>query len=134
MRKITLDKEKSKSLLRMSRKILDRIEDTDKNKFPSQVLKDYYTSMKQLMEATASVEGVKAEGKGAHSKLIDWVCDNYSFTESDRQFLQQLRKYRNRINYEGFTIGTEYLERNEDKIKEIIQRLRDKLSDDLLHK
>ena len=44
-------------------------------------------------------------------------------SESDRQFLQQIRDYRNRISYEGFMINKNYIIFNRDKILYIINRL-----------
>ena len=127
MRKITPDKEKSKSLLKMAEKSLERLKETDKKKYPSQTLRDYYDILRQLMEGLASLEGVKSQGKGAHKKLIDWVCEEYNLKESERHFLQKIRKYRNRIEYEGFSIDFSYLERNETRIDDMIQIFKEKL-------
>ncbi|MCJ7479038.1 MAG: hypothetical protein MUP63_02560 [Candidatus Nanohaloarchaeota archaeon QJJ-7] len=113
----------------MVEKIEKRIEETDKEKFPSQVLKDYYTATKQLMEALAASEGVKSSGEGAHKKLINWVAEEYNLKESERQFLQQMRKYRNRITYEGFNIEYGYLERNQDRIENVMEELERELED-----
>lgn len=129
MRRITPDREKAKSLAKMVEKIEKRIEETDKEKFPSQVLKDYYTATKQLMEALAASEGVKSSGEGAHKKLINWVAEEYNLKESERQFLQQMRKYRNRITYEGFNIEYGYLERNQDRIENVMEELERELED-----
>lgn len=76
------------------------------------------------MEALSSLDGVKSEGRGAHKKLIDWVADKYNFWEKERIFLHQMRLYRNRISYEGFSIKTGYLKRNEEKIEQIIKKLK----------
>ncbi|MFB6089390.1 MAG: hypothetical protein ABEK36_06430 [Candidatus Aenigmatarchaeota archaeon] len=131
MREVRPDREKSKALFKMSKKILSRIEETNKSNFPTQVLRDYYTVIKQLMEAISSIEGLKSEGKGAHKKLINWICKEYGFSESKRKLLQQIRKYRNRINYEGFTIRKNYLERNEYEIEKIIKKLEEILKSKL---
>lgn len=127
MRKITPDKEKSKSLLKMAEKSLKRLKETDTKKYPSQTLRDYYDILRQLMEGLASLEGVKSQGKGAHKKLIDWISNEYNLKENDRHFLQKMRKYRNRIEYEGFSIDFSYLERNETRIEDMIQKLKEKL-------
>ncbi len=125
MRKITPDKEKAQSLLKMSRKTKNRIKNTNIEKFPSQTLKDYYNVIRQLMEALSCLEGIKIEGKGIHKKLIDWTMEEYSFPENHRVFLQQLRRRRNRISYEGFFIEEHYLLRNQEKLEKVINEFSD---------
>ena len=75
------------------------------------------------MEAITLSEGIKFRGDGAHQELIDYISKKYSLGESIRQFLQQLRDYRNRISYEGFMINKNYILSNQDKIKQIIKLL-----------
>ena len=41
--------------------------------------------------------------------------------------MEQLRKYRNRISYEGYSIDRNYLERNEEKIEKTIEKLKELL-------
>lgn len=127
MREVTADKSRARSLLKMSKKVLRRIESTDSEKFSSQVLRDYYSVTHQLMEAISSLKGIKIEGRGAHRKLVDWSSDECGLPEKDRCFLQQLRRNRNRISYEGFFIKAEYLKRNQRKMDEVIDKLRDEL-------
>lgn len=120
MRDVSPDPEKARSLKKMSEKILERVKETDKERFPSQVLRDYYDAIRQLMEAVASLHGVKSEGLGAHQQLIDWFVDEYNLSENKRQFLHQIRKHRNRFEYEGLFVKKGYIERNLHKFKEII--------------
>ncbi len=127
MRKVTPDPEKARSLRKMSGKILDRIEETDVEEFPSQVLQDYYDVLHQLIEAIANLDGMETGGPGAHQNLINWFADEYDVSEDVREFLQQLREYRNRISYEGFFVKVGYLERNEDRIVSVIDFLFDVL-------
>ncbi|MFW5902704.1 MAG: hypothetical protein ACOCTT_02345 [archaeon] len=49
------------------------------------------------MEASSSLEG-RIEGRGYHKKIIDWATDKYNFSEGDRNFLQDLRRNRNKIS------------------------------------
>lgn len=125
MRKVNPDPEKAKSLVKMSKKIKNRIDETNLEKYPSQVMKDYYEILKQLMEAIASLDGVKTKGKGAHKRLIDWIAKKYNLPERDRQFLQQIRVYRNRISYEGLSIDVGYLKRNKGKLEGFIRKFRE---------
>ena len=108
----------------MSEKILNRVKETDVEKFPSQVLRDYYDAIRQLMEAIASLNGVKSEGVGAHQQLIDWIVDEYEFSEKKRRFLHQVRKHRNRFEYEGHFVDEDYVKRNKSEFNEIIRKLK----------
>ena len=121
--KIKPDKQKAASLKNMAKITRERLEETDKMKYPSNTLKDYYDSIHELLEAITLQEGIKIKGEGAHQELIDYVVEKYSFSENERIFLQQMREYRNKISYEGFTIDPEFMERNDAKIKAILKKL-----------
>ena len=123
MRKVTPDKQKAESLRKMAEQTLARIKDTDAQKYPSQVLKDYYEALHYLMESLACLKGIKNSGDGAHAELIDWICHECALPEADRQFLHILRSNRNRIAYEGFSIGYEFLADNKAQIEVAIQKI-----------
>ena len=125
--KISPDKQKSKSLKIMAKITLERLEETDMVKYPTNTLTDYYDVIHKLMEALSMVNGIKANGEGAHQELIDYIAKQYNFDEQTRQFLQQMRIYRNRISYEGFMVHENYINLNQEKIKEIIEKLFDEL-------
>ena len=115
------DRNRSMSLLKMAEVTLKRLNETDKLKYPSNTLDDYYDIIHMLMEALALAEGIKVKGEGAHLELIDFICKEHSMDK--REFLQQLRTYRNRISYEGFSIKRDYIERNDARINGIIEHL-----------
>ena len=123
IRKIQPDPQKAASLRNMAKITWERLEETDKMKYPSNTLKDYYDSIHELLEALTLQEGIKVKGEGAHQELIDYVVKKYSFPENERIFLQQIREYRNKISYEGFMIDPEFMERNDAKIKVILKKL-----------
>ncbi len=123
------DKQKAKSLKRMAGITLERVSETDINKYPSNVLVDYYDIIHKLLEAITLLEGTKVKGEGAHEELIEYVAKSYSLDEQARQLVQQMRDYRNRNSYEGFMINKNYVFLNEKKIKELIELLFDKLSE-----
>lgn len=126
--KVQPDKQKSKSLKRMAEITLERVNETDVNKYPSNVLVDYYDIIHKLLEAITMQEGTKIKGEGAHQELIEYVVKTHGFDEQMRQLLQQMRDYRNRISYEGFMINKNYVLLNEKKIKELIELLFDRFS------
>lgn len=123
--KIQPDKQKAESLKKMARITLERLKGTDTEKYPTNTLTDYYDVIHKLMEALTLAEGIKIKGEGAHQELIDYVAKLHNFDEQTRQFLQQMRNYRNRISYEGFMIQKNYIMLNQRKIDAIIQKLFD---------
>ncbi len=128
MRHVFADRGKAKALLRMAELVVSRIRETSTSKYASQILKDYYDALHGLMEALAAAKGVKTEGEGAHEKLIEWAAKECGFSESDRQFLHMLRRYRNRISYEGFSIEPPYIERNRKRILNLYDILKTRLN------
>ena len=121
--KIKPDKQKPASLKKMAEITLQRLNKTDMDAYPSNTLLDFYDSIHKLLEATALKEGIKIKGEGAHQELIDYVAKQGKFDEQTRQFLQQMREYRNRISYEGFMVNRNYIELNKEKIQDIIRHL-----------
>lgn len=120
---IKSDKQKAEALQKMAEITLKRLEETDKEKYPSNTLTDYYDIMHKLMEATTLQEGIKIKGEGAHQQLIDYVAKKKNLNEQDRLFLQEMRGIRNRISYEGFMVNKNYISLNIKEIKGIIDRL-----------
>lgn len=49
--KVSPDKEKAKSLFKMIQIIIERIDNTDKKKFASLIISDYYEVVKELITA-----------------------------------------------------------------------------------
>ena len=121
--KIKPDKQKSDSLIKMGRVTLERLDNTDMEKYPTNTLLDYYDVIHKLIEAITLMEGIKIKGEGSHQELIDYVAELEKIDEHMRQFLQQMRDYRNRISYEGFMINKNYISLNKKIIRKIIERL-----------
>jgi len=121
--KIRPDIQKSKSLVEMAKITLQRLNEINLYKYPTNTLIDYYDSIHKLMEALSLKEGIKIKGEGAHQELIDYTCKKYKFNESDCSFIQEIRDFRNRIFYEGFMISEDYLKMNFERINRIIKTL-----------
>jgi len=102
---------------------LERLNKTEKTNYPSNTLVDYYDIIHKLLEAISLMEGTKIKGEGAHQELIDYIYKKHKLEEQKRQFLQQLRDYRNRISYEGFSVNKEYVANNQEFIKTLIDKL-----------
>ena len=121
--KIQPDIEKSKALEKMAKITLQRLNEIDVEKYPSNTLNDYYDIIHKLMEAHTLRKGVKIKGEGAHKELIEHVSNELQLSEKDRLFLQKMRDYRNRIAYEGFFIHKNFIKLNKEKIIKIINHL-----------
>jgi hypothetical protein len=121
--RIQPDPEMAASLRRLATITLQRLESTEKLAFPSNTVSDYYDILHKLMEAIAVERGLKFSGDGAHQQLIDHVAKDMALLEEERLFLQELREYRNRISYEGFSVQPFYITRTEPIVVTMIRRL-----------
>lgn len=119
---ISPDKEKAKALLAMAKITLERLHGMELRKYPSNTLIDYYDVIHKLFDAIACVRGIKLKGDGAHQQLIDYICEEY-FSEKERIFLQDMRDYRNKIQYEGFVVTVNYIDSNSNRFEVIIRKL-----------
>ena len=127
------DIQKAISLQKMALTTLERLNSTDKNKYPSNVLVDYYDIIRNLMEALIAIEGVKVSGVSAHYKIINYISYKYNFIESDRFFLQQVRNVRNRISYDGLQINKGFIKENNRMLCGIVTKLLKLLKQKLKH-
>ncbi|HLC80702.1 MAG TPA: hypothetical protein VJG31_02930 [Candidatus Nanoarchaeia archaeon] len=121
--RIRSDGQKAESLKKMAEITLQRLDKTDMRLYPSNTLLDFYDAIHKLVEALTLWEGIKIKGEGAHQELIDYAAKQNRIDEQTRQFLQQMREYRNRISYEGFMIHQNYVDLNKEKIQKIINHL-----------
>lgn len=123
--KITVDKEKVESILRMTEINLERIKETNKEKYTSNILKDYYDVLREFMAIILLLDGFKTIGEGAHKTLIDYIEVKYKeLNQKDIIFLNELRILRNKITYDGYFIEKEYLDRRWKDLEEINNKLK----------
>lgn len=119
---VVKDREKAKALLVMAKTTLERLHETNIQKYPSNTLIDYYDAIHNLLEAIACIDGIKFKSDGAHQELINQISEIY-FSEKERIFLQQMREYRNKIHYEGFNVNVNYVIMHFKLIEKIISNL-----------
>ena len=120
--KISKDKERAKSILKMISLIEERIKIQDREKMAALIISDYYEIMKELITATLLLDGYKTL---SHKDLVDYLKEKYpEFKQDEIHILDDLRILRNRVAYEGFFVEYSYLNRNENSFKEIIQKLK----------
>ena len=107
----------------MATKTLEWLETMDGRSFPSQYVREIYETIHLLMESLASIEGIKFDGEGAHAKLIMWSSDTVRLTRIEKTTLQQLRRFRNKLSYEGEEVTYDYVQRNQKIFTGIIKKL-----------
>ncbi len=128
--KITPDKERARSILKMVRLIEERIKIQDRKRMTALILSDYYEIIKQLLTALLLLDGYKTL---SHKELVEYIRKNYKdFREHEIFFIDELRSKRNKIVYEGLFIEESYLNRNEVLIKKIIKKLRKIIKEKLM--
>ena len=123
--KITPDKEKAQSILKMVETTLEMVRLIDKNKFPSNVAKEYYEIIRELISIILLLDGYKAIGEKAHKKQIEYLGTNYKeFSKAEIILIDDLRVTRNKIAYDGFFVKESYVDRKLGNILKIIEKLK----------
>src|SRR3989344_4076554 len=98
MIKITPDKEKARSMLKMAKTTMDMASAIDYKRFPSNIIVEFYNVARQLMAVIALLDGFKTKGEGAHRTLIEYTAQNYKkLSAYEIHLLYDLRTLRNRI-------------------------------------
>ena len=130
--KITPDKEKARSILKMVDSTLSMIKSINMEEFSSNVTKEYYDVIRELITVVLLLDGYKTYGEGAHKKLIEYLNETYkNFSEYEIQLIDELRNTRNRIAYDGFFVEVDYIKRKSKDIQEIIKKLKEVVKDKL---
>lgn len=128
--KITPNKEKAKSLLKMAMERLEMLSSVDLTRFPSLVLEGHYEAIKELAAAILAADGYKTRGEGAHKTLVGYLGKHYpELTEYEAGLIDELRVTRNRISYDGFFVDADYFIRKKDSLTGIISKLSDILKE-----
>ena len=117
------DREKAKSIYKMVVQTLEMVKTIDQRKFPSNVLKDYYDIIRQLTEIQVLIRGYKAKGDAAHEECFKFAEQSGILNLTEFLLAEELRKNRNRIEYEGFFIDAAYLTRKQKEITSLINKL-----------
>ncbi|MBI2085307.1 MAG: hypothetical protein HYT71_02220 [Candidatus Aenigmarchaeota archaeon] len=123
--KITPDKEKAKSMLSMVETTEKMISTIDEKMFTSNIVAEYYNVIRQLMTAIMLLDGFKTTGEGAHKSLILYLNNNYEeFSEYEINLIDELRITRNKIEYDGFFVKYDYVQRKKEHIISVISKLK----------
>lgn len=118
------DSARAEALRISAAKTLERLENTERERFPSDTIVDYYGAMHKYLEAYAYERGIRFRGDGAHYELIEFVANEQNLPFTERRFLQELREQRNKIAYEGEEVTSAFLASREHDIKQLIKLVR----------
>lgn len=132
IRTVSKDKEIAKSLLKTVDTRLEALKvllEKDILKFTSVITEGYYEIIKEMLTALMAIDGYKTT---SHEALIIYIKKFYkNFDEYEIRLIDDLRKIRNKIDYTGFTVNPEYLERNNLEIQNIISKLKKLINEKL---
>ena len=129
VRKVSKDIELARSLLKMVEEREDAIKNIDPLKFTSIVIESYYEIIKEVITALMAMDGYKTL---SHEILIGYLKHFYKeFSDYEINFIDNLRKLRNNINYRGFFVKSDYWQRNRDTIFQIVMKLKNILKKEL---
>jgi|SRR3989344_6940253 len=125
LRKVTPDKEKVQSILKMVDTTLRRIQATDLEKFATHITKDYYEILMELMTSLLLLHGYKTQGEGSHLQLIQYIHTTYPAIQGyEIALLDDLRIVRNKIAYDGFFVEPDYFSTRKKDIELLIKKLK----------
>ncbi len=130
--KITPNIEKAKSILKMVQTTLEMIKSINISKFSSNVTKEYYDVLRELISVVLLLDGFKTYGEGSHKKLIEYLQLNYN--EYEISIIEDLRVKRNKIAYDGFFVQEEYIKSKINEINHIILKLNEIIHNKLKEK
>ncbi len=121
--RMTPNPERAKNLILQSEIRLKDANNKNPEEFATLIIEAYYEIIKELLTALLAVDGFKCL---SHTTLIEYLRKAYNklFTEYEIQTIDELRRIRNKISYEGFIIKKDYYERKTPAALSIITKLR----------
>jgi len=125
------DLEQAKSLFEMAEiksKDNERRERTKEKVFL--IVETYWEVIKQLTTALLKVNGFKSYSQEC---LIAFLREKYQLEERKVELMDQLRRLRNDIDYRGRFLDLDYLDRNEEEIKQLINGLKNLCTSEIEH-
>ena len=121
------DKNKAKALREEAQEAYDilltyRKSNLINDKNANYVIKNAYDIIMELVRAEMSLQGFSTSGKGAHEAEVSFMA-GLGFSETELDFADNLRFFRNGILYYGKKHDKEYAE----KVLSFVQRVREKV-------
>lgn len=122
---ITPDKNKVVSILRMSELTLEMVKTIDIERFPTNIIKEYYEIIREMISVIILLDGFKIIGDKAHKGMIDYLERSYKeFSKKEMIFVDELRELRNKIAYNGFFVRKEFVYQRLEMINTVIHKLK----------
>ena len=90
-------------------------------KFPSLFIEGHYEIIKELIVAVLTLDGWKSANHGC---LFQYVIEKRQDIELDFEYLSELRKLRNRIDYHGIKASADLWNQNKMRIQIVIDALK----------
>ncbi len=129
IRKVEVDVERINSILKMCSVRLRVATDIKlDNETASIIAEDFYEIIKELLTAVLLFAGFKSDN---HECLIAFFKKSYPEKEYEACIIYELKRIRNKINYEGFFIEKNYIEKNKLEFLHIIQFLTEIITEKL---
>ncbi len=130
VKKQSPDKERAKSLTKESedaynflKEILNKFEISNDN--ANYIIKNIYDIIMELIRAKMLIHGFKSSGFYSHEAEVSYLKE-LNFPESEIQFTNQLRYFRNGILYYGKAFDKEYAKKVIDFLNKIYPKLKNK--------
>jgi len=102
--------------------LIDKIKIRDEN--ANEFVKACYDLLMELIRAKILLEGYNASGAGAHEAEVSYLRE-LGFKETDVQFADQLRYFRNGMLYYGTMLKASYAKKVIDFTKKIYPKLKE---------
>jgi len=119
--KLEPEEDKINSLTRLAEVRIKAINQIQRDAETSTIVAEgYYEAIKELLTALLLKHGWKSDN---HECLISFFNEHYPEYEYEISAIHQLKKIRNRINYDGVFIAPSYLEKNELEFNHIARLL-----------
>lgn len=83
------------------------------------IVETYWEIIKGLATALLKIKGFKSYSQEC---LIAFVEEKYDFERREIDLMDQLRKLRNDIDYRGKFLDLDYLDRNQERITDLINK------------
>ena len=118
------DEERSRQLQHMAELRFQFWDRKIEDKFVALKVEAYYDIIKELIFAHLYKNGFNCSN---HLCLIAYLGEQFRDFDFEIEKIDELRRVRNDINYRGFFVKKDYLQRNELEFKNIIKNLMERL-------
>jgi uncharacterized protein (UPF0332 family) len=116
IKKVEIDLEKTDSLKKKALKRLERARKETKD--IDFAVEDYYECVKELLTAYLLKNGLRSKN---HQCLISYLLKNNPNLEKEAYLIQQMSFFRNRLEYYGEDIPSEFLNENKEDFEKLIK-------------